>query len=278
MLQLILDYFRWQRPPSRKKGFTWEGTGEERRLVCAPGVAFNSYRPHPGLFGDFAACEPTPEAVLTFANRYGALRQRLELNTLACWREGIHHLKKLVKLSDAVTVGDWKMIPKALAPFLADPSLANAADLRPLRQRQKRGENLSHNEQAHAAVIRLYHALWPAERLEVEGSWNPRSGHVDVRLKHADLLAFMFYQLGHALIGGRRFRQCAVCGKWSLLAPGVNRADRTTCSGYCRLKRYRQRQAKAVELRRSGWSLQKIAQEIGSEVATVKKWLAAANG
>jgi len=101
---------------------------------------------------------------------------------------------------------------------------------------------------------------------------------VELRLKHADLLGFMFYQLGHALIGGRRFQQCVVCGKWSLLAPGVNRADRTTCSGYCRLRRYRQRRAKAEELHRRGWSPKKIAKEIGSDVSKVEKWLSQANG
>jgi hypothetical protein len=98
---------------------------------------------------------------------------------------------------------------------------------------------------------------------------------VALRIKYADLRGFMFYQLGHAVIGGRRFQQCAVCGKSSLLLPGVSRKDRTTCSGYCRLKLYRLRKA-AAELARAGWSPGKIAKKIGVDVARVKEWLSQA--
>jgi hypothetical protein len=276
MLQLHLDDFTWQRPASRKRGFTWEGTGEDMCLARVPGAAFNSYRPHPGIFRDFARLEQTPKAVLSFANRYGPLRQRLEFNAFPFWRKGIQDMAKLVTLSDAVTAGDWNTIPEALAPFLANAYLRDAADIRPIRQKQKRGEEVSRNELAHAAVIRLWQAIAPIQRLEAQGSWNSMTGKVELRLKHADLLGIMFFQLGHALIGGRRFRQCTVCGKWSLLEPGVNRADRTTCSGYCRLKLCRQRRAKAVALHSRGWGSNKIAKEIGSDVSNVKKWVSQA--
>jgi hypothetical protein len=277
MLQLVLDDFTWQRPASRKRGFTWEGSDEDPCLVHVPGAAFLSYRPDPGLFRDFADWGQSPEAILNFANRYGSLVPRLEFNTLASWRQGIQEMNRLVALSDAVAAGDWKKLPKALAPFLTDASLADASDIRPIRQKQKRRETVSRNELADAAVMRLYHAISPTRRFEAEGRWNSLSEKVELRIKYADLRSFMFFQLGHALLGGRRFRQCAACGKWSLLQPGINRADRTTCSGYCRIKLYRQRRTKAEELHRQGWSLQQIVKEIGSDVSTVKQWLAEVN-
>jgi hypothetical protein len=276
MLQLILDDFTWQRPTSRKKGFTWEGPEDDPCLVRVPGAAFNPYHPHPGIFRDFAGCGQTPEAVLAFANRYGALHQRLEFDTFVSWRMGIQQMKQLVRLGDAVTEGECKKISEALEPFLADRSIATSADIRPIRRKQKRGEKVSPNELAHAAVMRLYHAISPLERFEAEGEWNSLSDKVVLRLKHADLLGFMFYQLGHAVLGGRRFRQCVACGKWSLLQPGVNRADRTTCSDYCRLRLSRHRRARAVELHGRGWSPQKIAREIGSNVSKVTQWLSQA--
>jgi hypothetical protein len=101
---------------------------------------------------------------------------------------------------------------------------------------------------------------------------------VQVRLQPADLLGFMFLQLGCAFVGAFRFRQCAACGKWSLLRPGVNRADRTTCSDYCRLKLYRQRRAQAVALGHQGWTPEQIAREIRADLAKVKTWLADAKG
>jgi hypothetical protein len=273
MLQLILDDFTWQRPASRRRGFKWEGTGEDLRLVQVSGAAFNSYQPHPGIFRDFADLQQTPEAVLNFANRYGGLRERLDFNAFPNWRHGIQHFQQLVGLNDALTGNDWTRIPKALEPLLADASLAESAEIRQIHLKRKRGENVSLNEQVHVVVMRLCRAIAPAERFAAEGSWNSLTGKVELRLKHADLLDFMFYQLGHAFIGGRRFRQCTVCGKWSLLTPGVNRADRTTCSGYCRVKRCRQRRAKALELQRMGRAPRSIAKEIGSDVSKVKEWL-----
>jgi hypothetical protein len=276
MLQLLWDDFTWQRPTSRTRGFTWEGTGDAMRLVPVPAAAFHAYHPHPGIFRDFAGLKPTPRGILTFANRYGALRQEFELNPFPFWRKGIQQMAELVAVSDAVTAGDWKKIPQALAPILADTALADAADIRPIRVKQKRGEKVSRDELAHAAVTRLAHALAPVQRLGVDGCWNPVTGNVEVRLQCGDLLDFMFVQLGVALLHGRRFGQCPVCGTWSLLAPGVNRADRTTCSGYCRLKRYRQRRAQAVALQLRGWAPVQIAKEIGAELAKVKTWLSEA--
>jgi hypothetical protein len=98
------------------------------------------------------------------------------------------------------------------------------------------------------------------------------SARVALRVKHADLLSFMFFQLGQAILGGRGFRQCIVCGKSSLLLPGVNRKDRITCSDYCRLKLWRERKA-ADELHRAGWSAAKIAKRIGWDIGRVKEWL-----
>jgi hypothetical protein len=184
-------------------------------------------------------------------------------------------MKQLVALGDAVTQSDWKQIPRALEPFLADRSLAGAADLRPIHRKQERRESVSRNEWAHAAVMRLYHAIAPERWFEGEGYWSNLSNRVALRVKYADLRCYMFYQLGHALIGGRRFHRCSACGKWLLLMPGINRKDRSTCSGYCRLKLHRQK-VKAQELRREGWSLKKIAKELGTDLASVERWLSRA--
>jgi hypothetical protein len=278
VLQLIWDDFTWRRPAARRRGFAWVGTGEDLCLAPVPGADLRPYRPHPGIFRDFAGLGQTPAAVLDFANRYGPLRLRLELNPFPFWLKGIRHMAELVRLGDAVAAGDWQRMPGSLEPFLADPALAGADDLRPIRQKQERGEKVSRDEQAHAAVARLCHAVWPPGRLGPEGAWNPLTGKVELRLRPNDLLGFMFLQLGGAVLGGRRFRQCPVCGKWSLLTPGVNRADRVTCSGYCRLKLYRRRKARALELHRRGWSPARIAKEIGSDVSKVKAWVSQAQG
>src|SRR6516165_3928058 len=159
MLQLILDEFSWQRPGSRKSGFVWDGTGADPQLVRVRGATFSTYLPHAGIFREFAALEQAPEAILCFANRYGALKERLEFNPFSFWRMGIQQMRQLVTLSNAVTEGDWRRIPNALQPFLVDANLANADDIRAIRQKQRSGVAPSRCELAHAAVMRLCQSI-----------------------------------------------------------------------------------------------------------------------
>jgi hypothetical protein len=272
MLQLDLDKFTWQRPTSHKKGFTWQGAGDERNLVLAPGASFKDYRPDPSLFRDFAGLDPKPTPVLTFANRYGLLRHELQFNTLCFWRTGIVQMKRLVKLGDAVSASDWKGITSALEPFCEDARLAKFDDIRPILEKRNRQENVPKNEIAHAALMRLYLTIAPIQRFEVEGLWDDRNRQVQLRLKHDSLLGFMFWQLAHAVLGNRRFNRCTICGKWFLLDPIFTRKDRTTCTDYCRLKQHRLRK-KARELHAQGWTARRVAKEMGLDFSLTKKWL-----
>src|SRR5207245_11238979 len=103
MLKVIWDDFTWPRPTSRKRGFKWEVTGDDMRLVEMPGATFTDYQPGPAIFRDFADLEKTHQAVLNFANRYGPLCRRLEFNLFSDWRFGIQYMRALVALGDAVT-------------------------------------------------------------------------------------------------------------------------------------------------------------------------------
>src|SRR5262249_47324664 len=130
MLTLALDDFTWERPAGRKKGFTWEGDGETLRLVEIPDVAFEKYQPHRGLYRDFASLPETTEAIVQFANRYGALgtvlpglrdgpvpmRERSE-GRFTDWVRDIQGMKKMVALADAVAAGDLDAIRAALGPL-----------------------------------------------------------------------------------------------------------------------------------------------------------------
>jgi hypothetical protein len=115
-------------------------------------------------------------------------------------------------------------------------------------------------------------AISSTQGFQAEGLWDDINGRVQLRLKHDDLLGFIFWQLAHAVFERRRFNQCVVCGKYSLLATGFSRKDRTTCSGYCRVRLYRLR-TKSRELHALGWSPRRIAKEIGLDVSKVDKWL-----
>jgi hypothetical protein len=276
MLQLILDEFAWRRPASRKCGFAWQGVGEAMHLSCGPGHSLVEYRPRPGLFRDFAGLQSTPAAILKFANRHGALRRRPEWDSLLLWQQGVRRMRELVTLSDAVSAGTPRQLEKALEPFLADVSLRDADELRPIHQARNLEKKVPHNELLQAAVTRLYLSIEPVARLRGHVSWNARTRHVELRLQPQDLLGFLFLQLGYGLLANRLYRPCQACGKWILIQPGHNRADRATCSGYCRLKRSRQRRAQAIDLHRRGWTFPRIARDIGSSTETVERWVLSA--
>jgi hypothetical protein len=59
-------------------GFRWQGAGVDPRLICVTGAAFDPYRPHPGIFRDFAELEPTLEAVVS------VLKERSGLGIECC--------------------------------------------------------------------------------------------------------------------------------------------------------------------------------------------------
>lgn len=272
MLELILDDFTWERPVSPKKGFIWHSWDNEHQLIPVPGAEFVSYHPHAGIHRDFAFLKQTPEAVLQFANRYGMLRTRPAFNDFSYWRIGIEQMSELVPLGDAIVGDDWNAIPEALEPFLRDPR-RDSEYLRPVHAKRKRGEQVTRDELADAAIMCLYHAIAPLHRFEPVASWNARLGKIELRLGFPDLISFIYYQLGHAVIGRRKYRQCPICGKWFVLIPGVNRADRSLCSGYCRLKRSRQRKVTAIKLHNEGWTPKQIADEVESSVSKVKQWI-----
>jgi hypothetical protein len=241
------------------------------------GIGLESYKPHPGIFRDLAGLDETPEAILRFATRYGLLGETTGgYEYLTTWVLYIKLMKEMVALGDALNTGNHKELEKALGPL-------STQDLKALAERRQRliakinAANLTPDELVHVAATRLGQVLLTRkaffERLELEGAWNAHRGYPELRLKHGGLLSFMFFQLGLSLIEGREFRQCAGCGKWFHLAPGVNRADRTTCSTSCRFKTYRLRRRQAVTLRSEGWSIKQIAKEIGSDASKIKQWL-----
>jgi hypothetical protein len=277
MLEINFDRFVWRRPASRRKGFTWQGAGDDMQLVAVPGAALKEYRPDPALFRTFASLDETPEAIGRFANRYGLLRERPEVCPLVFWRQGISEMRQAVALQDALDASDPEKVRKNIQPFLAYDTEA----AREIRKKLATGKRLTDQELFQAAVLRLLYGA--VGELKPEVAWDIKARRATLHLAHPDLLAFMRFQLAHALIARRRFGQCRACGGWFRLDPRVNRADRLTCSNSCRFARYRQRKREAVELRARGMNVRQIVKELGvkpqphedkSAIDIVKSWIA----
>ena len=94
------------------------------------------------------------------------------------------------------------------------------------------------------------------------------------------LLGAMVCQFAAALHGGWPFQECARCHKFFRLQPGVNRANRLTCSHTCKQYLYDRRVQRAGELRAAGRTIRQIVNELNvkprgkkSSSELVKSWI-----
>jgi hypothetical protein len=88
-----------------------------------------------------------------------------------------------------------------------------------------------------------------------------------------DLLGAVWLQFAQTVGGDKGFRRCSQCGLWFELAPEGGRKTKQFCSGTCRARAHRTRQEKIWELHRQGKRAKEIADEVGTDLATVKKWV-----
>jgi hypothetical protein len=287
MLTFAFDEFTAQRPKDRKRGFIWEERSDDLHLIHMPGCSFETYEPAPGLYREFASLPADPDAVLRFVNKYGpeAVKcEEIEFNADEVvynasrfkrdWLPQISEMGHMVDLADAIQDGELKAMRKAVASLL--PYWRTEA----LPGWQEQVQGMTANEVATAAVRRLYASPRKPSEYDLSATWNQTRKSVQVGLVFphrgiapGSLRDFMSGQLFLSLLSGRKYQRCTTCDKWFQLAPGVGRADKTACSDSCRFMAYRRRRQRALELHAEGWSIKRIAKEIGSDVGKVKEWV-----
>jgi hypothetical protein len=111
--------------------------------------------------------------------------------------------------------------------------------------------------------------LWSEANLRPQLVFGPRT-----------LLGAMVCQFAAALHGGWPFQECARCHKFFRLQPGVNRANRLTCSHTCKQYLYDRRVQRAGELRAAGRTIRQIVKELNvkprgkrSSIELVRSWI-----
>jgi hypothetical protein len=110
--------------------------------------------------------------------------------------------------------------------------------------------------------------------------WSETAGRPELVFGPSNLLGAMVCQFAAALHGAWPFKECAFCHKFFRLAPGVNRADRLTCSHTCKQYLHNSRVESARRLRAEGRTVRQIVKELGvkpygekSAVNIVNGWI-----
>lgn len=88
------------------------------------------------------------------------------------------------------------------------------------------------------------------------------------------LIDAIWVQIANAINAGQKISQCGHCGKFFEVGGGASRTDKSYCGNTCMVAAYRARKRAALQLRSEGASLREISKQTGSDVSTVKGWLA----
>jgi hypothetical protein len=266
---------------------------------------YKPLREFTGLFRTFADIHPGPDGtgIIRFADRFGRLGdpppgfrlrisgwrlpevlQTFDLQQIWAWAIG--DMYELVSLWDLIRSGDRDRMSQRVYWGGAREVLYHAWPANP--EAERKGVELIFAPDHFGDALRQFipgdpfrpaHSYLNRRVNEwVEGAATPRlmwyetTGQTELKLVPTTLLAALWLQFADAVAGNRQYRGCKECGLWFEVAPETARTSRLFCSGPCRAKAYRGRQQRARELHGKGWSFKDIAEELGSDIPTVKKW------
>jgi hypothetical protein len=301
--------FTWRRR-GNGEGFRWEQNQTfGRLLVGPPDDRLLDYEPlaeETGLFLTFAHLGGSEEAFLRFANRYGRLGTHHTLGPqrgepLEEWQRHHRWMRFLADLRSACRTGGPKLGKvvrwqrgEVLYSFPKIGTSQNESwrHLGSLRKRllDKNGQPLFQpGDLQGPALWFLAFAIndWLDELQKRQKPITPRMvwSHEDQRpqfvFSPSSLLGAMVCQFAAALHGAWPFKECAFCHRFFRLAPGINRANRLTCSHTCKQYLHNRRVERARKLRAQGRTFRQIAHELNvkprgekSSVEMVKTWIA----
>lgn len=241
--------------------------------------------------------EPSP--FLAFFNRYGRLgegaqdfvvgglkgrRNAVWIDTYAsvyCVLEWLHYVVTLWRLAqnkDKAGLQKWiswdeegeirlRNLPLMSKAKLGGPFGYRSIDLEYRGVRQGDVVGVAHVFLSDALNNALHELVSPW--LYCDGA----TGQTVFSFRVPSLWAAILLQFAQAIGGEHHYQQCPSCSRWFELAPGVNRANKQSCSDSCRQRLYRQRKERAVQLHQEGKTASEIARELDSDVTTVKGWL-----
>jgi hypothetical protein len=300
--------FSWRRR-EKGSGFRWEQDRDGRwLLVGPPNESLLRYEPlveETGLFLTFAHLDGSKDAFLRFANAYGRLgayhtfgaEHGEPLDEWQMHHQWMAHLAKLRRecLKDRPELdkfvsweGDEVLYRFPKTGTGSTETWRHRGQIR-LRPQSKQGQPLFQpDDLAGPARWFLCYAIEDWLRELQHGKkpiaprmvWSETDRRPQLVFGPSSLLGAMVCQFAVALHGGWPFKECAHCHKFFRLAPGVNRANRLTCSITCKQYLHNRRVEHACQLHAEGRTIRQIVKELNvqphskkSNVDVVKAWI-----
>jgi hypothetical protein len=300
--------FTWRRPAAGA-GFRWQPNRKYGGLLVGPPqhglLPYQPLAEETGLFLAFARLGDSQEEFLRFANAYGRLGTYFQIGPdlgepLDEWQRHQRWMRHLTDLRDECD-RDWPH----LGPYVGWAGDELAFRFPPIGEGSSetwrhRGElRVVPRNNDGPPLFRRGEVLRPARWLlsfaiddwlqELHGMrrpvaprmvWSEADSQAQLVFGPTSLLGAMVCQLAAAVHRGWPFQECARCHRFFRLEPGVNRANRRTCSHTCKQYLYNQRVQRAQSLHAEGWTVPAIVKELqvkpqgkrsGAEV--VRTWI-----
>lgn len=263
------------------------------------------------LFRTFADVPTTEDDILAFAREYGSLGvaepfqpkvsdvtvvgEPLQGEPLARWCEQIVTMRRLTMLWDLCQAQNLDGLSQHIT--WRDEQGQPVVHYRSHPGDSGQGENAGTPLVECVLASRSHHPEWLAQcspgdlmlpalfhltaeinqhlhfREGMRMMWDPQQKQLALRLPVTALRDLLWAQFAEAIVSKRNFRKCKTCRAWFELLPGLARTNRLFCSEGCRSKLYRARQEDARRLHGEGKSVKEIAEQLGSDVRTVKGWV-----
>ncbi len=259
--------FRWK---MSEAGYQWaKGIMDAKpHLVprLEPGKGFRPTEPPKEMFAEFAKLDPTQDGIRTFADEYGDLFDRYELQdhaahngtasggaSLRRWQSEIEDMRVLFDLWDNIQNRRIAALKRVIRWEKTKDGDSSVSYLLKTSIRE-RHQMLAHSKLSKGALIRFADdkGVLLAARCALREEINLRlSEHptvpslawtpdYDERIifKPPHLLAAMWLQFAQAVTGEFGIKRC-ICGKFFQTGPGGRRADAITHSDACRQRKSR---------------------------------------
>jgi hypothetical protein len=272
----------------------WANAAGHRVLTDDPATEARSYYPakEPGLFIRFAELERGEAGFAAFANEFGRLGvERVELGAgvtqllgatgepWSAWDRAHTRMKRAVRLWRALE--DGEVSAELLRPAGKPRDLRGTAPTKwllfdPGHDRPVVTESLAERNPIRAAG--RFVQRWVNDGLKdgavVRVLWHPDHEQYVFRVRPSTLLGAMWWQLGRALAGEVRLRECRVCRKPIGHGPETPFiASREFCSQACKQKDHRARVRRAKDLKAEGRTVRQIAARLGTTPDVITNWL-----
>ena len=104
--------------------------------------------------------------------------------------------------------------------------------------------------------------------------WNIPENKAESKIRPDSLLAAIWLQVADAVETDVEFKTCKNCGLLFALTRTTNRRSRLHCSDACKTYACRRRAIEAIRLHANGMTCEDIAIMLGSQLETVKGWVA----